>query len=193
SSDLVFPVSSNYFNNVTLSLPSVKGSRRITLAGLLESFTSREELDSGLSKQTCFAKLPACVCFHIQRTAFDGGFPSKRSERVFFPQILDMSPFSYGSLRARESSSHNSTRGNSMPPEAVIRSPGSEVKSKGAIYLLKAVIQHAGAINSGHYVTYRVNAGGRWFFTSDLYVEEVDFASVLDANPYMLFYEKEIV
>uniref|UniRef100_A0A0K2U5H2 ubiquitinyl hydrolase 1 n=2 Tax=Lepeophtheirus salmonis TaxID=72036 RepID=A0A0K2U5H2_LEPSM len=102
-----------------------------------------------------------------------------------------MTPFSYGSVRAKE----HPLRGNrhtSMPPESTVGlgSPSAEFKSK-SLYILKAVIQHSGAINSGHYVTYRVNQTGRWFFTSDLFVEEVEFQNVLESNPYMLFYEKE--
>ncbi|CAB4059674.1 USP30 [Lepeophtheirus salmonis] len=83
-------------------------------------------------------------------------------------------------------------REKNMPPESTVGlgSPSAEFKSK-SLYILKAVIQHSGAINSGHYVTYRVNQTGRWFFTSDLFVEEVEFQNVLESNPYMLFYEKE--
>ena len=68
-------------------------------------------------------------------------------------------------------------------------------------YNLRAVVVHLGAIDSGHYVTYRRESEmidslnettkPRWFFTSDSVVREVTLDEVLNTNPYMLFYEKE--
>ena len=48
-----------------------------------------------------------------------------------------------------------------------------------------------GAVNSGHYVTYRKGAGDKWFLTSDEKVEEIDESQVKAANAYMLFYERQ--
>merc|ERR1712150_331920 len=68
-------------------------------------------------------------------------------------------------------------------------------------YSLRAVVVHLGAIDSGHYVTYRREAGitysaeesrkPKWFYTSDSVVRQVTLEDVLNTNPYMLFYEKD--
>ena len=34
------------------------------------------------TKQQSFAKLPQCLCLHIQRTGFDSGMAYKRDDRV---------------------------------------------------------------------------------------------------------------
>ena len=70
-------------------------------------------------------------------------------------------------------------------------------------YSLRAVVVHLGAIDSGHYVTYRrepetllipseanQNSKHRWFYTSDSVIREVSIDEVLNTNPYMLFYER---
>ena len=63
-------------------------------------------------------------------------------------------------------------------------------------YLLRAVVVHLGAVNSGHYVTYRKGSptsqsADKWFLTSDERVEEIAEGEVKAANAYMLFYERQ--
>ena len=48
-----------------------------------------------------------------------------------------------------------------------------------------------GAVNSGHYVTYRKGPADKWFLTSDEKVEEIEESEVKAANAYMLFYERQ--
>ena len=48
-----------------------------------------------LVKQLTFARLPECICFHIQRTAFEKGIPRKRNDPVLFPAILNMDNYVY--------------------------------------------------------------------------------------------------
>ena len=52
------------------------------------------------------------------------------------------------------------------------------------------MVVHLGAVNSGHYVTYRRQAD-KWFLTSDDKVEEVPESEVKASNAYMLFYERQ--
>ena len=167
------PVSSHSFHNITLNLPS-RLFQGTNLVNLLRMFTAKEVIQNEnrtVTKQQRFGKLPDCLCFHIQRTAFDGGVPSKRNDFVSFSQVLNMSEFAYNTKND------------------FVVSPKDE-------YKLKSVVEHLGHINSGHYITYRrgpiaTNRHNRWYLTSDDHIEEVDLNRVLKANPYMLFYEKE--
>lgn len=68
-------------------------------------------------------------------------------------------------------------------------------------YGLRAVIVHLGAVNSGHYVTYRRGPpppgpegdalyGKKWYLTSDDQVEQTSWPVVRSSHAYMLFYER---
>lgn len=60
-------------------------------------------------------------------------------------------------------------------------------------YRLRAVVEHLGVADSGHFVTFRQNAlDGRvkWFYTSDALVRSASINEVLKSSPYMLFYER---
>ena len=66
------PTKSLTFNNITLYLPSmeerlVQNYGDISLESLLDSFVRLEKVDE-VTKQQSFAKLPTCLCLHIQRT-----------------------------------------------------------------------------------------------------------------------------
>ena len=195
-----------------------------------------------LVKQLTFARLPECICFHIQRTAFEKGIPRKRNDPVLFPAILNMDNYVYNRQISKKkmleklstnASSKNLneevTPGNYCTQTPVsletpscassnwFLSPGDEDNSlmississtmsdicnysTNNSYNLRAVVVHIGAIDSGHYVTYRREADisnssndtvkQRWFYTSDSVVREVTLDEVLNTNPYMLFYER---
>ena len=66
---------------------------------------------------------------------------------------------------------------------------------KPKMYNLRAVIVHMGAVDSGHFVTYRQHLDStnvKWFFTSDSFVRAASLEEVLGSCPYMLFYEKSL-
>lgn len=57
------------------------------------------------------------------------------------------------------------------------------------------MIEHLGGPFSGHYVTYRYlpmkdGCGGGWVHTSDSAVYSCNLHHVLNASPYMLFYNR---
>ena len=196
-----------------------------------------------LVKQLTFARLPECICFHIQRTAFEKGIPRKRNDPVLFPAILNMDNYVYNRQISKkkmlEKLSTNASSKNLNEEEVTpgnyctqtpvsletpscassnwFLSPGDEDNSlmississtmsdicnysTNNNYNLRAVVVHIGAIDSGHYVTYRREADisnssndsvkQRWFYTSDSVVREVTLDEVLNTNPYMLFYER---
>ena len=123
----------------------------------------------------------------ISYTAFDGVRAYKRREKVTFPFFLHMDQFIY-SKQLYEKMNPSSCKGFS-------RSQGTTpVEEKRNVYSLCAVICHLGDIEAGHYITYRkcLIPGGkiRWFCTSDAEVTQVTLELVMDANPYILLYEK---
>ena len=92
------PTSSTTFNNITLSLPqsSWMASTPVTLETLLTMFVSLESVSSGkdeMVKQLTFAKLPEALALHIQRTAYENGFPVKRNDQVLLVTFFGMRVF----------------------------------------------------------------------------------------------------
>ena len=115
----------------------------ITLESLLHKFVEIEAVEES-TKQQSFAKLPQCLCLHIQRTGFDSGMAYKRDDRVVFPLQLNMDQFVYiRQLKSRRSTS-NITRSQSM-----------DLQKNKHNYQLCAVLCHFGEIQTGHYITYR--------------------------------------
>ena len=58
-------------------------------------------------------------------------------------------------------------------------------------YRLRAVVEHRGQVDAGHFVCYRRgNRPFQWLYTSDTTVEKVSIADVLSASPYLIFYER---
>lgn len=54
-------------------------------------------------------------------------------------------------------------------------------------------MEHSGTLNGGHYVAYVRRCSGadaRWFYASDSMVRPTDLQSVLAAEAYLLFYER---
>ena len=193
---------------------------------------NKENDAKDLVKQLTFARLPECICFHIQRTAFENGIPRKRNDPVLFPPFLNMDNYAYNrqisktkmlkQVSSNEFSQQESeicaqspldagalshASSNFLSPEddnslmtSSISSNLSNISkhSFNNNYDLRAVVVHLGAIDSGHYVTYRrepetssdVSSNPKWFYTSDSLVREVTIDEVLNTNPYMLFYER---
>ena len=179
----------------------------VSLETLLQMFVSLEAVEESTKQQT-FARLPNCLCFHIQRTGFESGSPFKRNDKVEFPLYLNMDRFIYArQLCRRKWLEERSKTIEAIETNVSQASTASEAASKDVElspfklqqernnYTLCAVISHIGRIESGHYITYRkcLLPSGRtkWYYTSDSDVKQVNLEAVLDANPYMLFYERQ--
>ena len=196
------PTTSTAFNNITLSLPTMPDpSVPVTLETLLQMFVSMESVESGeLVKQLTFARLPECLCFHVQRTAFSNGASFKRNDVVLFPSILNMDQYAYNRQISKQKAIHSAS--NATPIEDLLSPDDSASLPSLAFdpdcytnnYGLRAVVVHLGGIDSGHYVTYRrespIENHLQWYYTSDALIQEVLLEDVLKSNPYMLFYEK---
>lgn len=178
------PTRSTLFNSVTLYLPRpnsvlYKYGCPITLESLLHNFIEVEAVEES-TKQQAFARLPQCLCLHIQRTGFDSGMAFKREDRVIFPLQLNMDQFVY--VRQLKSKTPNTGC-------SIARSQSMDFPKRKHNYQLCAVLCHFGEIQSGHYITYRRHLD-HWYFTSDADVRRCQTSEVLASNPYILFYEK---
>lgn len=59
------------------------------------------------------------------------------------------------------------------------------------IYDLKGVVLHRGSLNTGHYTSFCRNANNnKWYLFDDELVREVEEESLVDANAYILLYER---
>ena len=193
------PTRSTFFNNVTLYLPPRENqilvmNSTISLEFLLQTLVNVEHVESS-TKQQSFARLPKCLCLHIQRTGFQSGIAFKRDDRVIFPLCLNMDRFIYSQQLYQRRTSSKLTRSVTIDQESVNLQFRQQVdeNSQRNSYGLCAVITHLGGIESGHYITFRkYTIGGRvrWYVTSDGDVRQVNIEQVLSANPYLLIYEK---
>ena len=183
------PTRSIFFNNVTLYLPTqtLPFQHPISLEYLLQT-NLIERLETSASKLQSFARLPKCLCLHIQRTGFSSGFAFKRDDKVQFPLYLNMTNFVYSQQLCRRKTAklvRSATVDLDYPSEPSLHSQNS--------YGLCAVIVHIGEISTGHYITYRkCQSGGKvkWYFTSDGDIKQVSLEQVLASNPYIIVYEK---
>ncbi|KAI0240480.1 Ubiquitin carboxyl-terminal hydrolase 30 [Lamellibrachia satsuma] len=116
------PVKHDTFDSLSLSFPTAVGGP-LMLDRLLRHFIMSESVQNvecegcgklqrvtgaGDTRQTSstpkatfvkkltIAKLPQCLCIHLQRTVWlNDGMPMKRYEHINFPEVLDISHFVY--------------------------------------------------------------------------------------------------
>jgi ubiquitin C-terminal hydrolase len=117
------------------------------------------------AKSTFMVRLPNCLILHLKRHHRIGGFTWKLTTKISFSQFLDLTGYD----------------------------PVNKTYDTGR-YELRALAEHtneAAPSNSacGHYVAY-VSVGTDWYRCSDTCVTRLDLAAVLDAEAYLLFYER---
>lgn len=175
-------------------------------------------------KSLSIGKLPRCLCIHIPRTLIhSNGEPYKRQDYVDFPEFLVMDPYTQnnimkefklkkeelrsnksdiGSVNANNEDSNNITSVNDKTADTL------KIKKVNHLYRIKAVVVHRGALQGGHFVTYRrgplkshirhrlnqthqkSHGERRWYLTSDADVRDATLNEALQSPAYMLFYEK---
>ncbi|CAK9820344.1 Ubiquitin carboxyl-terminal hydrolase 30 homolog [Anthophora plagiata] len=164
-----------------------------TLEELLTRFVTSEVVQDVLCdgcgmrclamKTLTLGKLPKCLCLHISRTTWSSsGIPIKRDDPVKFPEILTLDPYTFTETKKRNA------RGD---PEATMFFTNRTTLSDKHTYKLRAIVEHRGPVDSGHFVCYRRgNKSNQWLYTSDNVVENVSLIEVLCVTPYLLFYER---
>ncbi|XP_076160248.1 ubiquitin specific protease 30 isoform X2 [Ptiloglossa arizonensis] len=180
---------------VSLPLPPLSPHMRSyhTLEELLTRFVTSEIVQDVLcdgcgmhclsTKTLTLGKLPKCLCLHISRTTWsNSGTPIKRDDPVKFPQILTLDPYTFTETKKRNA------RGE---PEATMLLANRTTLTDKYKYQLRAIVEHRGPVDSGHFVCYRRgNKSDQWLYTSDNVVETIPLIEVLCATPYLLFYER---
>ena len=58
------------------------------------------------------------------------------------------------------------------------------------IYRLRAISNHIGSLNSGHYFAYCLSQNGKWYNYNDRSVAEISNSNLISEKAYCLFYEK---
>ncbi|XP_054290808.1 ubiquitin carboxyl-terminal hydrolase 30 homolog isoform X1 [Macrosteles quadrilineatus] len=191
----------------------------ITLAHLLDRFTQTESVNGVVCegcnnnrapdqppitttslKTLSIGKLPRCLCIHIHRISMDKhGSPYKRPDYVDFPEYLCMDPYTQNSIIKEQKLKEDvKPDGDETAECSTPKSLPCRMGSYNHIYRVKAVVVHRGSVHNGHFVTYRRgplqsstrHRSDRWYLTSDESVTSATLAGAMEANAYMLFYEK---
>ncbi|XP_076765839.1 ubiquitin specific protease 30 [Xylocopa sonorina] len=163
-----------------------------TLEDLLRRFVTSEIVQDVLcdgcgmrclaTKTLTLGKLPKCLCLHISRTTWSSsGIPIKREDPVRFSELLILDPYTFAETKKRQQGD----------PEATMSLANTTTLQDKHKYQLRAIVEHRGPVDSGHFVCYRRgNKTNQWLYTSDNVVENISITEVLCATPYLLFYER---
>ncbi|XP_059824078.1 ubiquitin carboxyl-terminal hydrolase 16 isoform X1 [Hypanus sabinus] len=140
-------------------------------------------------KQTLISSFPPILILHLKRFHQLGFNLRKINKHIHFPQVLDLTPFCAVNCKNVEGYTN-------------------------ILYSLYGVVEHSGTMRSGHYTAYvKVRAPrkhlseyalsrckvpiisaeaprGRWFHVSDTSVKAVAESDVMNAQAYLLFYER---
>ncbi|KAJ7587151.1 hypothetical protein C8J56DRAFT_891041 [Mycena floridula] len=122
-----------------------------------------EKVISGVStKQAMIARPPPVLALHLNRSVHFSHYASKNTIRVFFPEILDLTPFTTsGNLSTVPTSSMSSP--STEPPRSTTPTPASDGNIHArTLYRLSSVVCHYGAHSFGHYICYRRKPRGPW-------------------------------
>ncbi|NXH11263.1 UBP45 hydrolase, partial [Bucco capensis] len=142
-------------------------------------------------KQLLISSVPAVLILHLKRFHQAGLSLRKVNRHVDFPLILDLAPFCAASCK-------------------------NVLDGARVLYSLYGIVEHSGSMRGGHYAAYvKVRtpskkllehisttknvlglkeamgaSGGQWVYVSDAHVQMVPESRVLNAQAYLLFYER---
>ncbi len=159
-------------------------------------------------KRELVLKLPPLLCLHLQR----GLGATKDARHVRFGLILDLASLAQTTLSVL---THRVGSRGGLVSMDDFSQVGMVSSDSDMVYVLAAVVVHLGSGgNQGHYVTFRrgtvlpqTSTGERkkltpaeaerwaaseseWYYASDKQVRKVSVARVLQAQAYLLFYER---
>jgi hypothetical protein len=159
-----------------------------TVLRLQEMFLSlRQQIRTDAVKRSSISRLPPLLCLYLCRRVYDErtGRMRKRDDHVAFPLVLSMAPSFSPDTRMQVTS-----KPASLLPSSVLS--GALRGDSFGRYALRAVVEHRGNADTGHYVAFcLVDAQRRrWELCSDDRHAEVKERDVLGAQAAMLFYER---
>ncbi|TFY83111.1 hypothetical protein EWM64_g898 [Hericium alpestre] len=128
----------------------------------LKGIKMEKVFSSASTKQAMVARPPSVLVLHLNRSMHFGGYASKNSLRIAFPEFLDLTPF----MTSGKLSTSPSVPISSPLPSAPCSTTPSETQR--VLYRLSAVVSHYGQHSFGHYICYRrkprpPSAGARRF------------------------------
>uniref|UniRef100_A0A4W3JBY7 ubiquitinyl hydrolase 1 n=1 Tax=Callorhinchus milii TaxID=7868 RepID=A0A4W3JBY7_CALMI len=150
-----------------------------------------EPVYTNARKQMLITAVPPVLNLHLKRFHQAGLSLRKVNRHVDFPLVLDLAPFCSSNCK-------NVGEGNQV------------------LYSLYGIVEHCGSMRGGHYIAYvkyripnkklferiacsKNNSGfrdavaaqpGQWVYVSDVHVQTVPESRVLNAQAYLLFYER---
>ncbi|XP_042313062.1 ubiquitin carboxyl-terminal hydrolase 16 [Sceloporus undulatus] len=153
---------------------------------------AKKHVYTNAKKQMLISLAPPILTLHLKRFQQAGYNLQKVNKHITFPEIIDLAPFC--SVKCK-----NVAEGSSR-----------------VLYALYGIVEHSGTMRSGHYTAYvktratanqlsdlvlhgRIqqtdteeteSAKGQWFHISDTQVKAVPISKVLNAQAYLLFYER---
>ncbi|TKR68459.1 hypothetical protein L596_024441 [Steinernema carpocapsae] len=210
------PKSFAYMNSITLDalLRKYFSPEVISDASCDDCKSKFNRKNSGLLKKQGFYKLPQTLVIRIERIAYNpSGASYKRPEHIAFPAVLDVRDHCFHVSREGEyarGEAINNIAQNLLPtvvPEtsnassndvpktlSMVQNICNTLYGKNFKYELRAVSEHLGGPDSGHFITYRkaLDDENTWFRTSDSCVTRVAFSAVATSQAYLLIYDKII-
>lgn len=150
------------------------------------------------TKQVVIARPPRALVVHFNRSIFTQyGDQVKNNAPIHFEPNFDMRPWCLGPSEDSASKERNFIEHWNMEPAVSMLPNGTLAPSEpSSLYQLRAVVQHQGSADNGHYVCYRKFKSDekdqeRWFVMNDAYVYLTDESRVLSEHgTFMLFYER---
>uniref|UniRef100_A0A4W3J4T1 Ubiquitin carboxyl-terminal hydrolase n=1 Tax=Callorhinchus milii TaxID=7868 RepID=A0A4W3J4T1_CALMI len=143
-----------------------------------------EPVYTNARKQMLITAVPPVLNLHLKRFHQAGLSLRKVNRHVDFPLVLDLAPFCSSNCK-------NVGEGNQV------------------LYSLYGIVEHCGSMRGGHYIAYvkyripnkklferiacsKNNSAqpGQWVYVSDVHVQTVPESRVLNAQAYLLFYER---
>jgi ubiquitin carboxyl-terminal hydrolase 1 len=117
------------------------------------------------TKQAMIARPPPVLALHLNRSIHYGSYVGKNNCRVFFPEVLDLTPYTTsGSLSTIPTASISTPPpSNPLPRRSTTPTPSlyRGMEATRTIYRLSAVVCHFGTHSFGHYICYRRKPTGR--------------------------------
>mmetsp|Transcript_41845 Transcript_41845/g.67149 ORF Transcript_41845/g.67149 Transcript_41845/m.67149 type:complete len:457 (-) Transcript_41845:14-1384(-) len=186
-----------------------------SLGQALSNFTAQETIDDvqcfgfckarrKMFRRCSLGRMPKTMCIHLSRRHFDprSGRMIKLSHFVSFPLMIDFSRYSFHcnslendvdtgvfSLLRNFKELHPTTPDRSENNSETQRVHNEQAR-KGRLFQLNGVIVHHGGAEGGHFTAFRRLGKASWVHISDARIQRVTEQQVLQAEAYMLLYER---
>ncbi|CAL1700068.1 unnamed protein product [Somion occarium] len=127
----------------------------------MEKVLSRES-----TKQAMIARPPPVLALHLNRSMHWGHYATKNTCHIFFPELLDLSPYTTSGKLSTIPDKPISEQGPFIP-RSTTPTPATYAAPR-VLYRLSAIVCHYGQHSFGHYVCYRrkprpMSSGARRF------------------------------